>query len=252
MNGTTFINIAHAHAHQLGHTSLTIKNIQGIMPRGYGHVCDSWTALDLWRKPFMDDFNRNYRIEVEKAYFRHANMGFKYWDDGGFYNTYKSNGGYDAFKKELQAYHASTGTERKKALERMSLIAEPRIFWAEQWAQRMLDMIEIFPQPYVNMVDGVFGRGDDCGVIHTDFLTISRSHVSIDAVTSWLMGQNPRELPYLRIAKERNLGENDIEKISIYYLSEKGIEKVSDYRSLPRARMGIYQYSLKELGPRFF
>ena len=57
--------------------------------------------------------------------------------------------------------------------------------------------------------------------------------VSVDAVTSWLMGHDPRELGYLRIANERGLGENDIEKIPLYTLDEKGIRK-ADYRSLRR------------------
>ena len=115
-----------------------------------------------------------------------------------------------------------------------------------------MDIIESIPKPYVSMVEGVFGRGDDCGIVHTDFLTVGRSMVEVDSVTSWLMGHDPRELPYLRIAKERNLGENDIEKIPIYYLSEKGVEQVKDYRTLPRNKLGIYQFKLKEAGVRFF
>ena len=76
--------------------------------------------------------------------------------------------------------------------------------------------------------------------------------VETDSVTSWIMGHDPRELPYLRIANERHFGENDIEKIPIFYLSEKGIEKVKDYRSLPRFRMGVYQFNNRDAGPRFF
>ena len=75
---------------------------------------------------------------------------------------------------------------------------------------------------------------------------------AIDSVTSWIMGHDPRELPYLRIAKERNIGENDIEKIPIYFLSEKGPEKVNDYRTLRRFRMGIYQFGKRDGGARFF
>ena len=250
--GTTFINIAHAHTHQLGHTTLTLKNIQGVMPRAYGHVCDTWAALDIWRKPLMKDFNPDYRAEIEKLYVKHANMGYKHWDEGGYYRHYKANGGYEAFMKELKTYRKSKGEERKKAYERMAAVTDSRVFWVEQWAQRMMDIIESIPKPYVSMVEGVFGRGDDCGVVHTDFLTVGRSMVEVDSVTSWLMGHDPGEFPYLRIAKERNLGENDIEKIPIFYLSERGVEKVVDYRTLPRTRLGIYQFKLKEAGARFF
>ncbi|MBN1294222.1 MAG: DUF362 domain-containing protein [Candidatus Latescibacteria bacterium] len=251
MEGTTFINIAHAHVHKVGHTTLTLKNIQGIMPRGYGHICDAWTTLDVWRRDLMDDFNRNFRPEIEQNFIRHWNMGYKYWDEGGFYKTYLAAGGYDEFKKAFKIYEKSKGEKRQEALDKLIDIADTRIFWAEIWAQRMMDIVEAIPQPYVSMVDGVFGRGHD-GVKHCDFITIGQNMTSVDSVTSWLMGQDPRELPYLRIANERGLGENDIAKIPIYILSEKGVEKIKDYRYLKRTYLGIYNYGLNEVGPRFF
>ena len=250
--GTTFINIAHAHTHKVGHTTLTIKNIQGVMPRGYGHICDSWTSMDIWRREFLKDFNRDYRIAVEKSYIEHGNRGYRFWDDGGFYRSYKAAGGYEAFDTVLKRFEKSRGDERDTAREALYAIADSRLFWAEQWAQRMMDVIEAIPAPYVNMVDGVFARGHSTGIMHTDFLTVGRSMVAVDAVTSWLMGHDPRELPYLRIANERGLGENDIERIPIYILSEKGVEKVRDYRTLKRHFLGIYNYGMSEPGPRFF
>ncbi len=228
--GTTFINIAHAHTHQLGHTTLTIKNLQGIMPRGYGHVCDTWPGLDLWRARFMDDFNRDYRRPVERLYFEHAEQGFKHWDEGGHVKHYLAAGGYDAFMRVLDRYRSSRGEDRDKALAGMTAIAPPKVFWAEQWCQRMMDMAEGYPAPFVNMVEGVFARGDDVGVVHTDFLTVGRSMTAVDAVTSWMMGHDPRELPYLRIARERGLGENDIERIPVYTLDERGVERI-DFRA---------------------
>ena len=47
-----------------------------------------------------------------------------------------------------------------------------------------MDTIEAIPSPYVNMVEGVFARGDDCGVMHTDFVTVGRSMTAVDSVTS--------------------------------------------------------------------
>ncbi|HUT62767.1 MAG TPA: DUF362 domain-containing protein [Anaerolineae bacterium] len=250
--GTTFINIAHAHTHKVGHTTLTLKNIQGIMPRGYGHICDSWTTLDIWRRDLMKDFNRDYRIAIEKSYIKHGNMGYKYWDDGDYYKSYKAQGGYEAFTQAYKDYHKKNGEDRQKALEKCIDIADTRLFWAEMWAQRMMDIDSALPQPYINMVEGVFARGDNTGVVHADFLTVGRSMVAVDAVTSWLMGQDPRELPYLRIANERGLGENTIDNIPIFILSEKGLERVKDFRSLKRNTLVIYNYGLDELGPRYF
>ncbi|MCE5252588.1 DUF362 domain-containing protein [bacterium] len=252
LDGTTFINIAHAHTHKVGHTTLTLKNIQGVMPRGYGHICDAWSTLDIWRRDLMGDFNGGFRRAVEYSYLTHAGMGYKYWDDGDFYRSYKAAGGYDAFREARRKYGKTSGDDRQKALDSLIDIADTRLFWAEMWAQRMMDINEALPSPYVNMVEGVFARGDDIGVVHADFLTVGRSSVAVDAVTSWLMGQDPRELPYLRIANERGLGQNDIEKIPIYILSEKGVEKVTDYRSLKRSSLGIYNYGLRDLGPRYF
>ena len=250
-DGTTFINIAHAHTHKVGHTTLTLKNIQGIMPRGYGHICDAWTTLDMWRRNLMNDCNRGYRKAVENSYLVHAAMGYKYWDDGGYYASYKAAGGYNAFRDALEKYESSSGEKRKEALNHVIDIADTRLFWAEIWAQRMMDIIEALPAPYVNMVEGVFARGHN-GMINTNFLTVGRNMTAVDAVTSWLMGHDPRELPYLRIANERGLGQNDIEKIPLYTLSEKGVAKVQDYRFLKRSHLGIYNLGIKEPGLRFY
>jgi len=248
---TTFINIAHAHTHPVGHTTLSIKNLMGILPRGYGHICDSWCTLDVWRARFMKDFNRDYRPAVEKEFVRHLNMGYKHWDHGGYYREYLANGGYDALMAALKKYRKSKGEERKKALDGIYDIANSWLFAAEQWAQRMMDCVQVLPKPYVSMVEGVFARGGDAGTVHADFLTVGRSMVSVDAVTSWLMGHDPREIGYLRIAKERGLGDNDIEKIPVYILDEKGVKKV-DYRSLKRESLGVYIYRRRDLGAQYF
>ena len=247
---TTFINIAHAHTHSVGHTTLSIKNLMGVMPRGYGHICDAWPTLDIWRRKYMKDFNRDYRTAVEKEFVKHLNMGYKHWDHGGYYKAYKSKGGYDAFIEAYKNYENSKGEERKKALENIYNFAESWLFASEQWAQRMMDCVQVLPAPYVSMVEGTFTRGAG-GTVHADFVTVGRSMVSVDAVTSWLMGHDPREMPYLRIANERGIGDNNIENIPIYLLDEKGIKKV-DYRTLNRESLGIHIYRRRDLGPQFF
>lgn len=250
-DGTTFINLAHAHTHKVGHTTLTLKNLQGVMPRGYGHICDAWTTLDMWRADLMDDFNRDYRPAVEASYLRHGAMGYKYWDQGDFYKSYLDMGGWDAFNDQYKRYRKSRGDKRQRELERLMDIADTRLFWCEIWAQRMMDIVQALPAPYVSMVDGLFSRGSS-GVVHTDFLTVGRSMAAVDAVTSWCMGHDPRNIPYLRIAAERGIGNNDISTIPIYILDEKGVEKVKDYRFIPRYHCGIYNLGLSGYPPRFF
>ncbi|MFC1528378.1 DUF362 domain-containing protein [Candidatus Latescibacterota bacterium] len=247
---TTFVNIAHAHTHSVGHTTLSIKNLMGVMPRGYGHICDAWPTLDIWRRKYMKDFNREYRIAVEKEFIRHINMGFKHWDHGGYYKAYKSKGGYDAFLKAYKNYENSKGEKRKKAHNHIYDITDSWLFASEQWTQRMMDCVQVLPTPYVSMVEGTFARGAR-GTVHADFVTVGRSMVSVDTVTSWLMGHDPRELPYLRIANERGLGDNNIEHIPIYLLDEQGIKK-ADYRTLKRESLGIHIYRRRDLGPQFF
>ncbi|MFC1537803.1 DUF362 domain-containing protein [Candidatus Latescibacterota bacterium] len=249
---TTFVNLAHAHVHPFGHTTLTLKNLQGIMPRGYGHTCDAWPTLDIWRRQFMDDFNPDFRTNIEKSYIRHGNEGYKHWDHGGFYKQYVSGGGFSAFKQARDTYETKRGEERTKALDGIYDIADSRLFLAEQWAQRMMDQVQAFPQPYVSMVDGIFSNGHDNGAVHSDYLTVGRSMVAVDAVTTWLMGHDPREVPYLRIANERGLGNNDIASIPIYLLDESGVKKIGDYRDLKRSRCGITIYRLSDLGVQYF
>ena len=250
--GTTFINIAHAHTHKVGHTTLTMKNLQGIMPRGYGHTCDSWVTMAKLRKQFMKDFNPNWQKNVEQSYLKHAAMEYKHWNVGGFYKDYVAKGGYEVYLKNFGNYFKNNSVRKgiEKYVNSPGSI-DTRIFWAEQWAQRMMDQIEAFPPPYVSMVEGVFGRGAE-GIKHSDFIALSRSMVALDAVTSYLMGHDPREIPYLRIANERGLGQNDIEKIAIYELSESGLEKIRDYRDLKRTPMGIYINAVKNGGPLYF
>jgi len=247
---TTFINMAHAHTHSVGHTTLSIKNMMGIMPRGYGHICDAWCTLDIWRRPFMKHFNRDFRTNVEREFVKHLNQGYKHWDHGGFYKKYLAAGGYDAFREARDAYEKAKGDERKKALDRIYDVADSWLFASEQWAQRMMDCVQAFPTPYVSMVEGVFARGAE-GTVHADFVTVGRSPVSVDAVTSWIMGHDPRELPYLRIANERGVGDNDIERIPVFLLDEKGVKKI-DYHDLRREKLGIYIYRQRDLGPQFF
>ncbi len=230
---TTFINMAKDRIHQLGFTTLTMKNLQGVIPVGYMHICQPWNDLKkpMGLEPGRNVFNKNYQRDIEKLYIKHANMNFKYWDEGGFAKAYFDAGGWNEFVKNEK-------------------IADYKLFWSEQWGQRMMDICSSV-HPCVNLVEGIVGI-DGANALHlNNFVTVSRSMVECDSVAAWLMGHDPRELPFLRIANERGLGNNDINRIAVYELSEKGIEKI-DYRTLPRANMGVNVYGLKDMPLRFF
>ncbi|MBN1291631.1 MAG: DUF362 domain-containing protein [Candidatus Latescibacteria bacterium] len=232
---TTFINMAKTRIHNLAVTTLTIKNLQGIMPVGYMHVCGGWptglkTAVDL--QPAVEVFNPDYQKRVEQNYIRHAGMSYKYYDDGGFAKEYFAAGGWDAFKN---------GSFEPNFLT----------FREEQWSQRILDIASNI-HPTVNLVEGVFGIDIKDNLYLNNFVAISRSMVACDSVTSWLMGHDPRELFYLRIANERGMGQNDIEKIPLYEITGSGVEKIPDYRKLSRARMPVVMHLLKGGKSRIF
>ena len=228
---TLLINMAKDRIHQLGFTTLTIKNLQGIMPVGYMHICGGWPST-LNRGSAKNIFNPNYRKEIEQGYIRHARMNYKYWDEGGYAVDYFRAGGSDAYRKG-------------------EFTPDYRVFWGEQWGQRMMD-VNANITPRVNIVEGIVGI-DGRNTLHlNNFITISKNRVSCDSMASWLMGHDPRELPYLRIAAERGLGDNDIDRMDIYEITDRGIERVKDYRILPRARMGVWVYSAKGAPLRFF
>ena len=214
---TTFINMAKDRIHNLGITTLTIKNLQGIMPVGYMHICGGWPSK-LNRGTEKSVFNPGYRHEVERLYRKHAEEGYKHWDIYGLVKEYDHAGGWEAY-------------------QRGDYEPQSALFWFEQWAQRILDIASNV-HPHVNLVEGIVGV-DGAGNLHlNNFITVSRSMVACDSVASWLMGHDPRELYYVRIANERGLGENDIEKIPLYEITDREIVRIGDYRTLPRARMG--------------
>ncbi|MFC1509035.1 DUF362 domain-containing protein [Candidatus Omnitrophota bacterium] len=232
---TTFINMAKDRIHNLAVTTLTVKNLQGIMPVGYMHICGGWpTRLERAVKiqPKVTVINPDYQKQVEQLYIKHAAQGYKYYDEGGFAKEYFDNGGWDAFK---------SGSFKPNFLT----------FREEQWSQRILDVASNI-NPYINIVEGVFGIDIKNNLYLNNFITVSRSMVACDAVSTWLMGHDPRELFYLRIANERGMGENDIEDIPIYEITATGIERIKDYRNLPRARMGVVMHHLKGGKLRYF
>ena len=58
---------------------------------------------------------------------------------------------------------------------------------------------------------------------------------------SW--DQDPRELFYTRIAKERGLGENDPGKIDIYRINGKNIAPVKNLSEIRRVPLGVNLHS---------
>jgi len=246
-----FINMPKLKCHNLGLTTLSIKNLQGAVPTGYGHYCSRWSAMEYLCKKsyninFKRDFVKNYYQNVESAFLKHRAAGFKHWDYENVYRLYEKKGGWETFGK--------IKNDVEKIKEFMSDIPGP-LMWDEQWSQRAIDSA-LAIKPAINIIEGVIGRdgsGFDTGRDELcNYIVIGLSIAEVDAVGSYIMGQNPLELPYTRIAKERGLGENDPEKIDIYLIRDNEIVPLNNLAEIKRTPLGVNMHTWTETGKRLF
>ncbi len=247
-----FINMPKLKAHNLGLTTLSVKNLQGSVATGYGHYCNRWQTVEyLARRSYMTDFDRNfvpnYYQNVENAFLRHRAAGFKYWDFDNAYPLYEKKGGWKAFRK--------IKGDPEKTKEFMQGIPDT-LMYDEMWCQRALDSATAIV-PDINIVEGIIGRdgsGFDFGRDYLcNYIVVGLSKIEVDTVASHLMGQNPQELFYTRIAKERGLGENNPEKIKINVIRENGeIEPLKNLSDLRQAHLGVNLHSWSDKGKLLF
>ena len=245
-----FINMPKLKAHNLGLTTLSIKNLQGAVPKGYGHYCDQWGALEYLAEAaygidFKRDFNAGFHERVEAAFLKHRAEGFRYWDSEQSYPKYEAKGGWKVFREIRK--------NPEKAKEFMDGI--PNLMWDEQWCQRAIDSAAAI-RPHLNIVEGVIGRDGSGFAIGNDALcnivVVGLSPYEVDAVASYIMGHNPRELYYTRIFNERGLGRNNPEEIEIHLLSGDGIVRVRSLSEIRRFRLGVNLHSHQEQGKLLF
>ncbi len=247
-----FINMPKLKCHNLGFCTLSIKNRQGGVPTGYGHYCNHWREMeylcrDMYRVNFKRDFDPNYYQNVESAFLKHRAAGFKHWDYEKLYPLYEKKGGWNAFRK--------IKGDQEKTKEFMSDIPGP-LMWDEQWSQRAIDSAKAIT-PHLNIVEGIIGRdgsGFDVGRDELcNIVIVGLSSMEVDAVGTYVMGHDPLEMPYLRIAGERGMGENDVRKIDIYRIRENGdIEPLKNITEINRHKLGVNLHSWEETGERLF
>ncbi|MBN1294713.1 MAG: DUF362 domain-containing protein [Candidatus Latescibacteria bacterium] len=246
-----FINMPKFKTHNLGLTTLSIKNRQGGVPSGYGHYCNRWEVMEhLCRKSYQIDFDRdfikNYYQNVESAFLKHRASGFKHYDYEQLYPIYEKKGGWEAFRK--------IKNDGKAIEEFMSDIKGP-LMWDEQWSQRAIDSAKAIT-PDINIVEGIIGR--DGSGFHTgrdelcNIVIVGIGTTEVDAVGTYIMGHDPLEIPYLRIAKERGLGENNLDKIDIYRIKDNDIIPLKNLSEIKRYSLGVNLHSWDETGERLF
>jgi hypothetical protein len=73
----------------------------------------------------------------------------------------------------------------------------------------------------------------------------------VDAIGTYIMGHDPKELFYTRIAKERCIGECDPRKIDLYWIRDGQVVKanLADVKSY---RIGVNLHTWAETGERLF
>ena len=91
-------------------------------------------------------------------------------------------------------------------------------------------------RPALNLIEGIVGRegtGFQRGRNRALGLAIAGVNlVAVDSLASYLMGFDPRELIYLKVAAGAGLGENDIRKLRVYTLQAGGLILCPDVRAL--------------------
>ncbi len=238
------INIATLKCHLTALTTLSVKNLQGLVPKGYGQLC--WPAVHVEQNAERDGFDykkhfhKDFFQRVEASFLRHSASGFKRWEDNteqfGSYQRFEELGGYEAFKK----------AKKDREMMRGFLNEVGSLMRQEMWIQRGLDNADTI-KPDLNIIEGIIGldgNEHDWGKVGEDQLVnmvvVGCSPYEVDAVGNYIMGHDPREIWYTRVAKERGLGECDINKIDVNRIRENGdIEPVKNLSEIKRHPLGI-------------
>ena len=243
-----FIDMAKLKSHYLTGTTLTLKNLQGAVPTGYGHYCNQWAELDF----LIDNvyglnkrhFVKGWQKRVEELGRQHLAAGYKHWDYEGSLAKYEKNGGWESYLKIRDDREASKAFMKE----------HPYLLRDELWMQRALDSAAAI-KPSLNVIEGVIGRdGDGFGVGKDRICNVVIAGLSTfetDVIGSWIMGQDTRELWFTRAAKERGLAECDPSKIDVYRIRDNEVIPVRNIAEIKRFTLGCNIHSMqKETGKR--
>lgn len=107
--------------------------------------------------------------------------------------------------------------------------------WQVGLARRLVDTAQVI-QPALNIIEGVVGRegtGFQRGRNRALGLAIAGVNmVAVDSLASYLMGYDPQQLIYLRLAAEAGLGENDISRLRVYLARAGDVSLCRDVSAL--------------------
>jgi len=246
------INIGTLKCHMTGLTTLTVKNLQGCVLKGYGQFCTSWDGFERGAKRAginLRHFHKNWQEQIEASFLKHRDLGFKRWDPSGSYKRYEEKGGLEAYRKAKK--------DGQEALNEF-MRGVGGLMRYEMWLQRGLDNADLI-RPQINIIEGIIGLdgeelnrqkiGDDQLV---NIVIAGCSPFEVDAVGSYVMGHDPREIWYTRVAKERGLGECDVNKIDMYWIRNGEIIPVKNLAEIKRHPLGLNWARLENPDERLF
>ncbi len=99
--------------------------------------------------------------------------------------------------------------------------------WQTGLARRLADLAKVI-RPDLNIVEGIVGRdgtGFNRGRNFPLGLAVAGINmVAVDCVSSYLMGFDPQDLIYLKIANEAGLGKNDLSSLHIYVVENSKLK----------------------------
>ncbi|MCE5251055.1 DUF362 domain-containing protein [bacterium] len=238
------INISTMKCHLTALTTLTVKNLQGCVVRGHGQFCWPGIQLELQSETAGIDFRRGFQKDairnVEELFVKHRAAGFKRWetnkDQYGDYEKYVELGGYETFRK----------VEKDKTARQEFLKQVGSVFRQESWIHRGLDNAATL-KPRLNIIEGIIAMDGNehgwwnIGEDHlVNIVVAGCSPYEVDTVGNYIMGHDPREIWYTRVAKEKGYGECDPEKIEIYRIRDNGeIEPVKNLTGIRRYPLGL-------------
>ncbi len=103
--------------------------------------------------------------------------------------------------------------------------------WQEGLARRLADLAKVV-RPRLNVVEGIVGRdgtGFNRGTNYPLGLVVAGVNmVAVDSVASYLMGFDPQQLIYLRVASAAGLGCIDLARLHIYTACGDDLVPVTD------------------------
>ena len=191
--------------HNLGVLTMCGKGLQGIVANEFKHFCsfnDSWGTGNYSEEQLEKYYQPDLRESIAAAYQSHVQRDLPFWE------SYR---------------------DRKTGVGRF-----------EPHSQRTVDVVSTVNKLYegrmLNIVEGLIGRDGTAfnqGNDHYAGLLIAGVSIfEVDKVAAWMMGHDPRYIPWLVVGEDRGLGSSDIHDTELYLLPDNRRVSPEELREL--------------------